>query len=91
MASVQRMLPDLKGWEANPPKGAPKLLMVSAGTQEANEAMASALRWCWIRPSTSGAPPAVLVDAEGNIASETAIGASRVLELAKSKKARQTT
>jgi len=33
------MLPDLKDWEANPPEGAPELLMVSAGTKEANEAM----------------------------------------------------
>ena len=35
----QQMLPDLKEWEENPPEGAPRLLVVSAGTKEANEAM----------------------------------------------------
>jgi thiol-disulfide isomerase/thioredoxin len=32
----QQMLPDLKAWEEDPPGGAPKLLVVSAGTEEAN-------------------------------------------------------
>src|SRR3712207_1510553 len=34
-----RMLDDLKAWEAKPPKKAPKLLVVSTGTVEANKAM----------------------------------------------------
>ena len=33
------MLPDLQEWEADPPEGAPKLLVVSAGTVEANKEM----------------------------------------------------
>jgi len=32
----QRMLDDLKAWEANPPKGAPQLLVVSTSTVEVN-------------------------------------------------------
>ena len=32
----RRMLDDLKGWEVNPPPGAPRLLVVSTGTVEAN-------------------------------------------------------
>src|ERR687890_184241 len=32
----QQMLPDLKEWETDPPAGAPRLLVVSAGAQEAN-------------------------------------------------------
>ena len=93
----QQMLPDLKGWEANSPKGAPKLLVVSAGTQEANEAMG--LRSPVVLDQAfdvgrafgaGGTPSAVLVDAEGNIASEVAVGAPQVLELARSRKTRQT-
>lgn len=85
----QRMLEDLKAWEAKPPKGAPKLLVVSAGTVETNEAMglistvvldqsfSTASRF-----GASGTPMAVLVDAEGKIASELAAGAPAVLALA---------
>ena len=35
----QQMLPDLKEWGANPPEGAPNLLVGSAGTAEANKEM----------------------------------------------------
>ncbi len=35
----QRMLDDLKAWEAKPPKGAPKLLVVSTGDAATNRAM----------------------------------------------------
>jgi hypothetical protein len=35
----QRMLGDLKAWEAHPPAGAPRLLVVSTGTVEANRAV----------------------------------------------------
>jgi thiol-disulfide isomerase/thioredoxin len=85
----QQMLPDLKEWEANPPEGAPKLLLVSAGTEEANREMGL------ISPvvldqnfaigrefGAGGTPSAVLVDAAGRVASEVAVGAPAVLELA---------
>jgi|SRR5215213_486885 len=85
----QQMVPDIKAWEKNMPEGAPKLLFVSAGTEEANKQLGL--------PSTvvldqqfamghafgaSGTPSAVLVDSEGKIASEVAVGAPAVLEVA---------
>jgi methylamine dehydrogenase accessory protein MauD len=85
----QQMLPDLKEWESNPPNGAPKLLVISAGTQEANKDMnlrspvvldqqfSAGLAF-----GASGTPSAVLVDRKGKIASELAVGAQAVLALA---------
>ena len=84
------MLDDLKAIEANPPKGAPKLLVVSEGTVEANEAMGLrspvvldkefSAGWEF---GADGTPSAVLIDAEGNVASEVVVGASTVLDLAR--------
>ncbi len=90
----QQMLPDLKEWEANPPEGAPKLLVISAGTVEANEEMG--LRSPVVLDQqfaagrafgASGTPSAVLVDREGKVASEVAVGAQAVLALAKARQA----
>ena len=71
----QQMLPDLKEWEANPPEGAPKLLLVSAGTQEANEAMGLNSPVLLDQDfavgrlfGAAGTPSAVLVDEEGKVA-----------------------
>src|SRR5439155_17527063 len=79
----QRMLPDLKAWEANPPAGAPQLLVVATGgTVDENRALG--LRSpVVLAPGSSvmsafganGTPMAVLVDAESRIASELAAGA----------------
>jgi hypothetical protein len=83
------MLPDLIEWENKPPEGAPKLLVLSAGTAEANKEMnlsspvlldqefATGLTF-----GTAGTPSAVLLDEEGKIASELAVGAPAVLQLA---------
>ena len=86
----QRMLDDLKAWEAQPPKGAPKLLVVSTDSVESNRAMG--LRSTVVLDAgglsvgskfgANGTPMAVLVDAQGKIASELAIGAPAVLKLA---------
>jgi thiol-disulfide isomerase/thioredoxin len=85
----QQMLPELKEWEANPPEGAPQLLVVSAGYEEANREMGLTApvlldqQFATGRAfGASGTPSAVLVDAEGKVASEVAVGASAVLELA---------
>jgi protein-disulfide isomerase len=84
-----QMLPDLKAWEADPPKGAPKLLVVSSGTVEDNKTMG--LRSPVVLDQTfaagsafgaNGTPSAVLVDRKGRVASELAVGAPAVLELA---------
>ncbi|HZY57747.1 MAG TPA: redoxin domain-containing protein, partial [Rubrobacteraceae bacterium] len=90
----QQMLPNLKEWEANPPEGAPKLLVISAGTVEINEEMG--LRSPVVLDQqfaagrafgASGTPSAVLVDREGKVASEVAVGAQAVLALAKARQA----
>ncbi len=89
----QQMLPDLKEWEANPPEEAPKLLVVSAGTEEANKEMSLSSPVVLDQQfavgrsfGASGTPSAVLVDKEGKIASEVAVGAPAVLKLARAKR-----
>jgi hypothetical protein len=83
------MLPDLKQWESKAPEGAPKLLLVSAGSEEANREMGLASPVLLDQQFTtrrafgaSGTPSAVLVDAEGKVASEVGVGAPAVMELA---------
>jgi thiol-disulfide isomerase/thioredoxin len=90
----QRMLPDLKAWESEKPKGAPQLLIVSSGDVEANRAMglgSPVLLEQGFQTGFSfgvnGTPSAVLVDAEGRIASPAAVGADAVLRLARSDEA----
>jgi peroxiredoxin len=85
----QQMLSDLREWEQNPPEEAPKLLVVSAGTQEANreQDLSSTVvldqNFAVGRAfGASGTPSAVLVDAQGKVASDIAVGAPAVLEMA---------
>lgn len=92
----QEILPNLKEWEAVPPEGAPRLLVVSDGTVEDNEAMGFSspvvLDHTYAVSDAFGAggtPSAVLVDAEGRIASEVVVGTSAVLELASSGRSRR--
>ncbi|MCC7023669.1 MAG: redoxin domain-containing protein [Thermomicrobiales bacterium] len=84
----QRMLDDLKAWEANPPEGAPKLLVVSTG--DADENRATGLTSPVVLDSgfrvggyfgANGTPSAVLIDAEGKIASGLAVGGPTVISL----------
>jgi len=89
----QQMLPELKEWEVSPPEEAAKLLVVSAGTEEANEAMELSSpvvldqRFSIGRAFGAGVTPsAVLIDEEGKISSEVAVGAQAVLALAKAEK-----
>jgi peroxiredoxin len=85
----QRMIDDLKAWETHPPQGAPRLLLVSTGTVEANQALG--LRSPIVLDQhfaagrqfgATGTPMAVLIDAQGRIASEVTTGAPAVLALA---------
>jgi protein-disulfide isomerase len=87
------MLPEIKQWEANRPEGTPRLLFISAGTQEANREMGLASMVVLDQQfavgrafGASGTPSAVLVDAEGQVASGVAVGAPAVLELAELRK-----
>ena len=79
-----------EAWETEQPEGAPKLLVVSTGTVEANAAMklhSSVMLDQGFQVGrafgASGTPSAVLVDAEGRVASAVAVGAPAVLTLAR--------
>jgi hypothetical protein len=83
------MLPDLKACEANLSPEAPQILVISAGTVEANQALGLRSPVVLDRDfstgrafGAAGTPSAVLLDAQGHIASPVAIGAAAVLELA---------
>ena len=89
----QQMVPDIKKWEARPPKGAPKLVLISSGSVEENEKME--LRSPILLDEnfsagsafgSDGTPSGILIDAQGNIASELAVGAPGVMKLARSTK-----
>jgi peroxiredoxin/uncharacterized membrane protein YphA (DoxX/SURF4 family) len=87
----QQMLADLKDWEAESLEAGLALLVVSTGNLNENQALG--LRspvlldeGFTVGPTfgANGTPMAVLVDAEGKIASEVAAGAPAVLALARS-------
>jgi thiol-disulfide isomerase/thioredoxin/uncharacterized membrane protein YphA (DoxX/SURF4 family) len=85
----QQMLPEIKQWEENRPQDTPGLLFVSAGSEDANREMGISSpvlldqNFATGRAfGASGTPSAVLVDAEGRIASGVAVGAPAVLDLA---------
>jgi len=90
------MLDDLKAWERRPSEGAPRLLVVSTGTVEVNQAQGLRSRVVLDEGFTvarafgaTGTPMAVLVNADGKIASEVVTGAQAVLALARSDQARR--
>lgn len=86
-----QMLPDLQAWDANRPEGAPELLVVSTGEVAENRAMGLTstvvLDHGYVGFETGyafgarGTPSAVLIDAEGRVASPLAAGAPAVLAL----------
>lgn len=80
---------DLRRWEAEPPRGAPRLFVVSSGSVEANRAFgfrSSVLLDENFKVAQAfgarGTPAAVLVNAEGRIISTVGVGARDVLALA---------
>jgi peroxiredoxin len=88
----QNMLPELKEWETNPARGAPKLIVVSDGTVEANRAQgfrSPVVLDEGYRVSDAygvpGTPSAVLVDVEGRVASTVTAGAPAVMRLAEAR------
>ncbi|MCC6792255.1 MAG: redoxin domain-containing protein [Thermomicrobiales bacterium] len=85
----RRMVDDVKAFEANPPKNAPKLVLVSTGTTESNREMGLSSTTLLDQGfntgrafGASGTPSAVLIDAKGKIASDVAVGAPAVMALA---------
>ncbi|MFT4040213.1 MAG: redoxin domain-containing protein [Thermomicrobiales bacterium] len=84
----QRMVDDLKAWEGDKPEGAPNLLVVSTGEVDANKATGLASPVVLDSGFTvgrafgaSGTPSAVLVSADGKIASGLAVGSPSVIAL----------
>ena len=85
----QQMLPDLRDLENTLPEGATKLLVISTGTVEANRDMGLSSTVVLDQQfdagrafGAGGTPSGVLIDEEGRVASELAVGAPSVLELA---------
>jgi thiol-disulfide isomerase/thioredoxin len=84
----QKMLPQLKEWETGKIASAPRLMLVSTGSRDANRAMGLestvliddkfAVGQSY---GASGTPSAVLIDGKGKIASGLAVGAPGVFEL----------
>ena len=86
----QQMLEDVKSWERTPPKGAPELLVISAGPLEDNRKQGFRSR-VLLDPyfltsqvfNSGGTPSAVVIDEEGRVTSEVAAGAPEVLAMAR--------
>ena len=85
----KRMIEDLKQWESVRPADAPNIVLVSTGTVEANteQGLSSTLlldQGFQVGRSfgASGTPSAVLIDENGRIASDVAVGSPKVLALA---------
>jgi peroxiredoxin len=88
----QRMVDDLKAWEANPPRNAPQLLVVSTGDVAKNREVGLTSPTVLDSGFTvgtsfgaSGTPSAVLVGADGKVASGLAVGGSSVMSLLQNK------
>jgi thiol-disulfide isomerase/thioredoxin/uncharacterized membrane protein YphA (DoxX/SURF4 family) len=84
-----RMLDDLKEAEANASGGAPRIVLISTGDAERNRAMGLQSTILLDQGfsvgrafGASGTPSAVLIDADGRVASSVAVGAPAVLSLA---------
>jgi thiol-disulfide isomerase/thioredoxin/uncharacterized membrane protein YphA (DoxX/SURF4 family) len=87
----EEMMPNLKAWEARPPKGAPQLLFVTAGP--ASDIRKQGFRSPVMLESTfqiaqmfkvHGTPSAVLMDESGFITTNPAVGADPIMNLANS-------
>jgi len=86
----QQMVLDLMAWEASPPLRAPQLLIVSTGSVEANRAMGLQSPILLDHSSEAmrafgahGTPTGILIDVDGSIASELAVGGAAVMSLAR--------
>jgi peroxiredoxin len=85
----QRLAEDLRRWEAEPPRSAPRLLIVSSGSADENRALGFKSSLVFDEGfqlgkafGARGTPSAALVDAEGRVAFTVAVGARDVLALA---------
>jgi thiol-disulfide isomerase/thioredoxin len=84
----QAMLEDVKTWERTRPADAPELLVIAAGSSEANRKQGFRSR-VLLDPnfaagqlfSAGGTPSAVILDEEGRVASDVGVGAPAVFAL----------
>ena len=85
----QQMLQDLRSWEVRRPADAPEILVISTGAAQENRVLG--LRSPMLldtamsvgqKYGAMGTPMAVMIDADGRVASEVAAGAPAVLSLA---------
>lgn len=84
-----QMLDQIHAFEQSPPPQAPRLLLISTGSADDNEAMALrapiALDTTFVAGAAFGAtgtPSAILVDGNGRVSSSLAVGAPQVMALA---------
>jgi peroxiredoxin len=87
----QRLVEDIKRWEKDHPEGAPQLVLISTGDPEANRQHgfeSPILLDQGFRTGeafgASGTPSAILIDAEGNVASGLSVGGPDVINLLRS-------
>src|SRR5215204_6182192 len=87
----QRLVDDLKSWEKDKPEGAPQLVLISTGSPESNREHgldSKILLDQGFRTGeafgASGTPSAIVIDAEGNVASGLAVGGPDVMNLLRS-------
>jgi thiol-disulfide isomerase/thioredoxin/uncharacterized membrane protein YphA (DoxX/SURF4 family) len=85
----QRMLEPLRVWEQTRPANTPEILLVSTGSQEMNRRQGLRSRALLDfdfavgrAVGSTGTPSAVLVDADGRLASDVVVGAAAVFDLA---------
>jgi peroxiredoxin/uncharacterized membrane protein YphA (DoxX/SURF4 family) len=87
----EAMLRDLKAWENKPPKGAPQLVFISAGS--ASDIKKQGMRSPVMLDDSfsiaslfkvSGTPSAVLLDENGTVTGRPAVGADDIFQLANS-------
>jgi peroxiredoxin/uncharacterized membrane protein YphA (DoxX/SURF4 family) len=87
----QRLVSDLKVWEQDKSSDAPKLVLISTGSADANrehgldstilldQGFSTGQKF-----GASGTPSAIVIDAEGNVASNLAVGGPDVMALLRS-------
>ena len=87
----QRLVGDIKNWEKDRPEGAPQLVLISTGTPEANREHgleSTILLDQGFRTGeafgASGTPSAILIDADGKVASGLSVGGPDVMNLLRS-------
>jgi peroxiredoxin len=87
----QRLVEDIKSWEKDRPEGTPQLVLISTGAAEANREHgfeSTILLDQGFRTGeafgASGTPSAILIDAEGNVASGLSVGGPDVMNLLRS-------